>query len=107
LHTPKKRSTTDQFIFQRRTPVTDEASTRPFAQPQDDTSANIVCDSPSLADAETGADTDKTNSGGNTEILQIGDEQGDDVTEEVNLEDKTAEIDEDQAGSDPSETHES
>ncbi|GJQ94747.1 hypothetical protein Tco_0005886 [Tanacetum coccineum] len=47
------------------------------------------------------------NSGGDTEILQIGDEQGDDVTEEVNLKDKTVEINEDQAGSDPGETHES
>ncbi|GJR94281.1 retrovirus-related pol polyprotein from transposon TNT 1-94 [Tanacetum coccineum] len=90
LHTPKRRSTTDQFILQRRTPATEEASTGPSAQPHDDTSANIL-----------------TNSGGDTEILQIGDEQGDDVTEEVNLEDKTTEIDEDQAGSDPGETHES
>ncbi|GKC21845.1 hypothetical protein Tco_1023995, partial [Tanacetum coccineum] len=37
----------------------------------------------------------------------IGDEQGDDLTKEVNLEDMTAEIDEDQARSDPGETHES
>ncbi|GJX58112.1 hypothetical protein Tco_0289502 [Tanacetum coccineum] len=33
--------------------------------------------------------------------------KGDDVTKELNLEDKTAEIDEDQAGSDPGKTHES
>ncbi|GJV88019.1 hypothetical protein Tco_1531957 [Tanacetum coccineum] len=59
-----------------------------------------IRDSSSPADAETGADTDKTNSGGDTKILQIGDEQGDDVTEVVNLEDKIAEIDEGQAGSD-------
>ncbi|GKG29447.1 hypothetical protein Tco_0416812, partial [Tanacetum coccineum] len=70
-------------------------------------SANIVCDSPSPADAETGPDTDRTNSGGDTEILQFSDEQGDDVTEEVNLEDKTAEIDEGQTGSDPGKTPES
>ncbi|GJX28493.1 hypothetical protein Tco_0236572 [Tanacetum coccineum] len=63
LHTPKRRSTTNQFIFQRRTLATEEASTGPSAQPQDDTSANIVRDSPSPVDAETGADTDKTNSG--------------------------------------------
>ncbi|GKB03472.1 hypothetical protein Tco_0831615, partial [Tanacetum coccineum] len=69
LHTPKKRSTTDQFIFQRRTPATKEASTRPSARPQDDASANIVRESSSPADAETCADTDKTNSGGDTEIL--------------------------------------
>ncbi|GKC10708.1 hypothetical protein Tco_1007490, partial [Tanacetum coccineum] len=59
----------------------------------------------SPADAETGVDTNKTNSGDDTEILQFGDEQGDDVMEDVNLEDKTAEIGEDQAGSDPGETH--
>ncbi|GJY35307.1 hypothetical protein Tco_0420685 [Tanacetum coccineum] len=51
----------------------------------DDTSANIVRDTLSPADAEI----------------------GDDVTEELNLEDKTAEIDEDPTGSDPGETHES
>ncbi|GJZ76699.1 hypothetical protein Tco_0641371 [Tanacetum coccineum] len=71
LHTPKRRSITDQFIFQRRTLTTEEASIGPSAQLQDDASANIVHNSPSLADAETGADIDKTNSGGNTEILQI------------------------------------
>ncbi|GKC12157.1 hypothetical protein Tco_1008939 [Tanacetum coccineum] len=103
LHTPKRRSTTDPFIFQRRTPATEEASTGPSAQPQDDTSANIVRDSSSPADAET----DRTNSGGDTEILQIGDEQGDGVTYVVNLEDKTTEIDEGQAGSDPGKTPES
>ncbi|GJR37081.1 hypothetical protein Tco_1212765 [Tanacetum coccineum] len=85
LHTPKRRSTTDQFIFQRRTPATEEASIGPFAQPQDDTSANIVRDSPSPADAETSADTDKTNSG----------------------EEKTTELDQGQAGSDPGKTPES
>ncbi|GKD45612.1 hypothetical protein Tco_1270257 [Tanacetum coccineum] len=107
LHTPKRRSTTDQFIFQRRTLATKDALTGPSTQQQDDTSANIVRDSPSPADAETGIDTDRTSSGGDTEILQFGDEQGDDVTEEVNLEDKTAEIDEGQAGSDPGKTPES
>ncbi|GJV97678.1 retrovirus-related pol polyprotein from transposon TNT 1-94 [Tanacetum coccineum] len=81
LHTPKWRSTTDQFIFQRRTLATEEASTRPSAQPQDDTSANIVCDSPSPADAET--------------------------EKQVDLEEKTTELDQDQAGSDPGETYES
>ncbi|GKG44502.1 hypothetical protein Tco_0485940, partial [Tanacetum coccineum] len=65
------------------------------AQPQDDTSTNIVRDTPSPADAETCADTDRKNSRDDTEILHFGDEQGDDVTEEVNLKDKTVEIDED------------
>nr|GEV08435.1 hypothetical protein [Tanacetum cinerariifolium] len=63
LHTPKKKSTIDQFILQRRTPATKEASTGPYAQPLDNTSANIVHESSSPADAETGAATDKTNSG--------------------------------------------
>ncbi|GJY26467.1 hypothetical protein Tco_0401193 [Tanacetum coccineum] len=107
LHTPKRRSTTDQFIFQRRIPATEKASTRPSAQPQDDTSANIVRDSLSLADAKTGVESDKTNNGGNTEILQITEELGEDVDKQVNLKEKTIELNQDQAGSDPGETHES
>ncbi|GJX69076.1 hypothetical protein Tco_0304803 [Tanacetum coccineum] len=75
----------------RRTPATEEASTRPSVQPQDDASANIVRDSPSPADAKTGADTDKTNSGDDTEILQIGEEQEEDVDNQV--------------GPDPGESH--
>nr|GEW19595.1 hypothetical protein [Tanacetum cinerariifolium] len=63
----------------RRIPVTQDVSTRPSAQPQDDTSINVVRDTPSPTDAETGADTVKLNS-----------------------EDKiTIELDEGQAGSDP------
>ncbi|GKF80895.1 hypothetical protein Tco_0239497, partial [Tanacetum coccineum] len=77
----------------RRTPATEEASTGPSTQPQDEASANIVRESPSPADAETGVDTDKTNSGGDTKILQIGEEQSDDVANLVNLEEKTVEID--------------
>ncbi|GKE40038.1 hypothetical protein Tco_1463443, partial [Tanacetum coccineum] len=76
----------------------EEASTGPSVQPQDDTSANIVRDSPSSADAETGAESEKTNSGGNTEILQIAEELGEDVDKQVNLEEKTVELDQDQAG---------
>ncbi|GKB12655.1 hypothetical protein Tco_0846578, partial [Tanacetum coccineum] len=60
------------------------ASTGPSAQPQDDTSANIVRDSPSPSDAET--------------------EQGGDVANMVISEEKTDEIDEGQAGSDPGKT---
>nr|GEY17526.1 hypothetical protein [Tanacetum cinerariifolium] len=94
-------------VQKRWTLATKEASTRPSTQPQDDASINIVRDSSSPADAETGANTDKTNSGDNTEILQIGEEQGEDVADKVNLEEKTAEIDEDRAGSDPGKTPES
>ncbi|GKE41367.1 hypothetical protein Tco_1468651, partial [Tanacetum coccineum] len=87
--------------------ATEEASTGPSVQPQDDTSANIIRDSPSPADAETGDGSDKTNSGGDTEIFQINEELGEDVEKHVDLEEKTAELDQDQAGSDPGETHES
>ncbi|GKA55527.1 hypothetical protein Tco_0754599, partial [Tanacetum coccineum] len=89
------------------TPATEEASTGPSAQPQDDTSANIVRDSPSPVDAETGAESDKTNSGGDTEILQISEERGEDMDNQVNLEEKTVELDQGQAGSDPGKTPES
>ncbi|GJZ71320.1 hypothetical protein Tco_0635171, partial [Tanacetum coccineum] len=99
LQTPKKTSTTYQYIFQRRIPMTEEASTRPPAHPEDDTSANIVRDTPSPTDVETGAETDKTNSEEDTEIMNIGVEQGEDVATKVDLEEKTVEIDEGQARS--------
>ncbi|GKD43895.1 hypothetical protein Tco_1268540, partial [Tanacetum coccineum] len=51
-----------------------------------------VLDSPSPVDAKTCADIDKTNSGGDTEILQIGEEQGEDVDNQVNLEEKTVKL---------------
>ncbi|GKA19349.1 hypothetical protein Tco_0699264 [Tanacetum coccineum] len=73
----------------------------PFVQPEDDTSANIVRDTLSPTNSEIGAETDKTNSEGDTEILNIGKEQGEDVANKVDLEEKTAEINEGQAGSDP------
>nr|GEX16713.1 histone deacetylase 14 [Tanacetum cinerariifolium] len=58
-----------------------------------------------FVDAETGADTDKTNSGGDTEILQFDEEQGKDVDNQVNLKEKTNELDQGQAGSDPANEH--
>ncbi|GJT72481.1 hypothetical protein Tco_1031767 [Tanacetum coccineum] len=60
-----------------------------------------ILDSPSPVDAKTCADIDKTNSGGDTEILQIGEEQGEDVDNQVNLEEKTAELDQGQDVLDP------
>ncbi|GJV21895.1 retrovirus-related pol polyprotein from transposon TNT 1-94 [Tanacetum coccineum] len=89
------------------TPVTKEASTGPSAEPQDDTSANVVRDTPSLADAKTRADTDKNNSEGDTEILDVNEDQGENVSNPVALEERTIKLDEDQAGSDPSNTLES
>ncbi|GJV79197.1 hypothetical protein Tco_1515067 [Tanacetum coccineum] len=44
----------------RRIPVTQDTSTGPFTQPHDDTSANVVRDTSSPADAETGADMERT-----------------------------------------------
>nr|GEW19688.1 hypothetical protein [Tanacetum cinerariifolium] len=63
--------------------------------------------SSSPADAETVADSDKTTSGGDTEILQIDEDQGKDVDNQVNLEEKTSEVNQGQAGSDPGKTLES
>ncbi|GJU11510.1 hypothetical protein Tco_1133906 [Tanacetum coccineum] len=65
--------------------ATEEASTGSSAQPQDDTSANIIRDSPSPADAET----------------------GEYVENQANLEEKTAELDKGQAKSNPGRTPES
>nr|GEW26327.1 hypothetical protein [Tanacetum cinerariifolium] len=56
------------------------------------------------SDAETRADTDKTNSEGDTEILNVGEEQEEYVSNKVDLEEKTAKINEGQAGSDPGKT---
>ncbi|GJX53443.1 retrovirus-related pol polyprotein from transposon TNT 1-94 [Tanacetum coccineum] len=107
LQKPKKQSTMDQYIFQRRITVTQDAPTGPSTQPQDDTSANVVRDTPSLVDAETRADTEKSNSEGDTEILNVDEERGENVSNMVALEERTVELDEGQAGSDPSKTPES
>nr|GFD05716.1 hypothetical protein [Tanacetum cinerariifolium] len=55
--------------IKRRTLAMEEGSTGPSTQPQDDASTNIVHESSSPMDAETGADLDKTTSRGDTEIL--------------------------------------
>ncbi|GKA00933.1 hypothetical protein Tco_0673598 [Tanacetum coccineum] len=69
---PTKGIATDE---QRRILVTEKEPTGASVQPEDDTSANIVRDTPSPTDAETGVETDKTNNEGDTEILNIGEEQ--------------------------------
>nr|GEX96856.1 hypothetical protein [Tanacetum cinerariifolium] len=51
LHTPKRRSTTDQYVLQRWILATEEASTRPSTLPQDDISEKIIQDTSSLADS--------------------------------------------------------
>ncbi|GJR97072.1 hypothetical protein Tco_0269246 [Tanacetum coccineum] len=112
LHTPKRRSTIDQFIFQRRTLATDEASTGPSTQPQDDTFAYIISDSLSPADAETCDRSDKTSSGSDTEIVQITKELGEDVEKQENVHMKEDQARPDHgisrmalAGPDPEPTH--
>ncbi|GJS79445.1 retrovirus-related pol polyprotein from transposon TNT 1-94 [Tanacetum coccineum] len=90
LQQPKKKSTTDQYIFQRRTLVTKEGSNGPSAEPQDDTSVNMVRDTPSPADAETGADTEKSNIEGDTEILDIDEDRDENMSNTVALEERTA-----------------
>ncbi|GJS29395.1 hypothetical protein Tco_0490015 [Tanacetum coccineum] len=106
LHTLKRRSTTDQFIFQRRTPATEDASTGPSTQPRDDASANIVRGSLSLADAKTGADTDITTSIANTEVLYAEDVQDPGKTPESQPPPEHEHMDEDQAGPNPGQSHE-
>ncbi|GJW42972.1 hypothetical protein Tco_0071771 [Tanacetum coccineum] len=78
----------------RRAPVTEEASTRPLTQPEDDMSANIVCDTPSPPDAETGAEAKMSDSEGDTEILNVGEEKGKYVSNTVALEERTIKLDE-------------
>ncbi|GJZ37821.1 copia protein [Tanacetum coccineum] len=107
LQHPKKKSTTDQYIFQRQTPVTGESSTGPPAQPQDDTSANVIRDTPYPTDVETGADTENSNSEGDTEILNVDEEQGENVSNIVALKEKIVELNKGQTGSDPGNTLES
>ncbi|GKB66465.1 hypothetical protein Tco_0927877 [Tanacetum coccineum] len=103
LHAPKRRSIMDQFILPRQTPTTEEASTRPSTQPLDDTATNIIRDSPTSTNAETCAKSDKRNSGGDTEVLQITDEAGSDPGETHESQPPPGQVrmDEDQAGQDP------
>ncbi|GKB86748.1 hypothetical protein Tco_0959020 [Tanacetum coccineum] len=107
LHKPKKKSIADQYIFQRRTLVIKEASTGPSAQPEEDTYANVVRYTQSPTDAETGADTEKSHSEADTEILDVAEEQGEGVSNTVDLKERTDELDKGQAVSDPGNTLES
>nr|GEV02936.1 hypothetical protein [Tanacetum cinerariifolium] len=88
----------------RQTLVTKEAS-GPFEQPQDNTSINVVRDTPSLAAAETRADTKKSNNEGDTEILNVDEERGENISNTVALKERTIKLDEGKAGSDPGNTH--
>ncbi|GJW71962.1 hypothetical protein Tco_0128879 [Tanacetum coccineum] len=78
--------------------VTQDASTRPFAQPQDDTSVNVVRDTSSPADAEIGANTEKSNNEG-----QVGSDPG--KTPESRPSPERVLIEEYQAGPNPGQSH--
>nr|GEV21730.1 hypothetical protein [Tanacetum cinerariifolium] len=91
----------DQFIIQGRTPVTLEESIGPSSQPQDDTSANIIRESSSPADAKTGTYSKKTNYEAGIEVLNIDEEKGEELSNTVALEEKTVELDEGHVGLDP------
>ncbi|GJS13643.1 hypothetical protein Tco_0408115 [Tanacetum coccineum] len=96
---------------ERRSLVTLDASAGPSTQPKDDTSANVVHDTSSPAnsinDAETGVDTKKSTSKADIEILYVEEEHGEQVSNTVDLEERIVELDEGLAGSDPGKTLES
>ncbi|GKG08009.1 hypothetical protein Tco_0333841, partial [Tanacetum coccineum] len=60
-------------------------------------------DTSSPSYVETGADVEKSDSETNTEIVNVGDEQqqGEEVSTTVTLEERTVDLNEGQAGSDP------
>ncbi|GJT44582.1 hypothetical protein Tco_0953297 [Tanacetum coccineum] len=103
LQKPKKKSIADQYIFQRRNPATHDALIGPSAQPEDVTSANVVHETPSPADAKTDADLELSVSEAYIKILNVGEEQqqGDEVLKTMTLKERTVDLNEGQAGSDP------
>ncbi|GJX98133.1 hypothetical protein Tco_0355152 [Tanacetum coccineum] len=62
---------------------------------------------PKSKNAETGADTEKSTSKADTEIFNNDEEHGEEVSHTVALVERTVELDEGQAGSDPGKTPES
>ncbi|GJR20116.1 hypothetical protein Tco_0968643 [Tanacetum coccineum] len=87
----------------RKLPVVEGKGKGIATDEHDDTSANIVRDTPSPPDAETGAEAEMSNSEGDTKILNVGK----DVSNTMDLEERTVALDEGQAGSDPGNTLES
>nr|GEW18889.1 retrovirus-related Pol polyprotein from transposon TNT 1-94 [Tanacetum cinerariifolium] len=102
LQKQKKQSIKDKYIFQRWTLVTQDASTRPSAQPQNDTSANMVHDTSSPTDStndvETVADMEQSTSKADSEILNVDEEHDEEVSNTMVLEERNVELDEGQAG---------
>ncbi|GKB86848.1 hypothetical protein Tco_0959120, partial [Tanacetum coccineum] len=103
-HAPKPQVEDDEYNLQR---VITRKLPDVEGKGKDDTSMNVVHDTPSPVDAETGVDTEKSNSEADTKILNVGEEQGEDVSNMVALEERTVELDEGQARSDPGKTPES
>ncbi|GJS35449.1 hypothetical protein Tco_0533831 [Tanacetum coccineum] len=62
---------------------------------------------PEKQNAETRADTENSNCEGDTKILNVDEERGENISNMVTLEERTVDLDEGQAGSDPSKTFES
>nr|GEU38812.1 retrovirus-related Pol polyprotein from transposon TNT 1-94 [Tanacetum cinerariifolium] len=73
-------------------PVAEATHPLPVVEGNDNTYANIVCDSLSHTDAETSAKSDKTNNGGDTEILQIAEELGEDFINEKPTDDEPGKL---------------
>nr|GEW87923.1 integrase, catalytic region, zinc finger, CCHC-type, peptidase aspartic, catalytic [Tanacetum cinerariifolium] len=73
----------------------------------DDTSTNVIRDTPSPANVETKADTKNSKSEGDIEILNFNDERGENVSNTVALKERTVKHDKGQSGSDPGNTLES
>nr|GEX92534.1 hypothetical protein [Tanacetum cinerariifolium] len=92
-------------LLRKALEITPIDSAHPFVSPpageQDDTSVNVVRDTLSLVDTKTGDDTKKFVHGADTKILNICEEQGEDVSDMMELEERSVELDIGQAGSDP------
>ncbi|GKG45956.1 hypothetical protein Tco_0498402, partial [Tanacetum coccineum] len=82
----------------------------PSCQPQDDISKKDVQETSSLTDstsvAEKDNDSEQTHGETRTEVPKVNNEQGDEASTKMGLEEKTRDIDEDQAGSDLGKSHE-
>nr|GEX63913.1 hypothetical protein [Tanacetum cinerariifolium] len=98
LQKQKKQSIKDKYIFQRWTLVTHDASIGPSAQPQNDTSANMVHDtsSPTYStnDVETVAGMEQSTSKADNEILNVDEEHDEEVSNTMVLEERNVELDE-------------
>ncbi|GKE37903.1 hypothetical protein Tco_1461308, partial [Tanacetum coccineum] len=96
----KKKSTTDQFILQKRDQAPHDSTTGPSSQPQDDTSEKVIHESSSITDSE------RTKSGTEATAPKVDKEQGKvastTVTSGVGISVRTK----NQAGSDPGQGHE-